>query len=110
MGRVREEDLKKGDEIMKRVTVLTLGVVFLAMGLGFAQDASQVQQSSVQLIEVGNKHCPVSGREVGQMGPAYKFEYSGKVYNLCCQGCKSTFSSNPQKYSKIAEDDAKITQ
>ena len=95
---------------MKIVTVLVLGVLLMATGLAFAQQSTQADQSSVQSVEVGNKHCPVSGREVGQMGPAYKEVYNGKVYNLCCPGCKSIFESNPEKYSKIAQDDAKIVQ
>jgi YHS domain-containing protein len=95
---------------MKKIIVLMLGIVFLAMGIAYAQQTPQAEQSSVKSIEVGNKHCPVSGREVGQMGPPLKIEYNGKMYNLCCPGCVSIFNSNPEKYSKIAEDDAKITK
>jgi YHS domain-containing protein len=95
---------------MKKITALTLGIVFLTMGLAFAQKDPSVKQAMVQSVEVGNKHCPVSGSEVGVMGPAIKVTYNGKVYNLCCAGCVSTFNSNPEKYSKIAEDDAKITK
>jgi YHS domain-containing protein len=95
---------------MKKITALTLGIVFLTMGLTFAQQTPSVKQSTVQPVEVGNKHCPVSGSEVGVMGPAVKVTYKGKVYNLCCGGCVATFNSDPEKYSKIAEDDAKITK
>ena len=94
---------------MKKVTALTLGVIFLTMGgFAFAQQAPAASQAAVQTAEVGNRHCPVSGKEVGVMGPAYKLTYNGKVYNLCCPGCKATFNSDPEKFSKIAEDDAKI--
>jgi YHS domain-containing protein len=91
---------------MNKITTLTLGVIFMTMGLAFAQQTPSTAQSTVQPVEVGNKHCPVSGKEVGVMGPAFKLEYNGKVYNLCCPGCKSTFNSDPEKYSKIAEADA----
>ncbi|MBF0571133.1 MAG: YHS domain-containing protein [Candidatus Omnitrophica bacterium] len=91
---------------MNRIIALTLGVIFLTMGMGFAQQAPSTSQAAVQAVEVGNKHCPVSGKEVGVMGPAFKLEYNGKVYNLCCPGCKSTFNNDPEKYSKIAEADA----
>lgn len=57
-------------------------------------------------IEVGNKHCPVTGRAVGEMGPLVKHEYNGKIYNLCCGMCPKTFDSDPSKYAKIAQDDA----
>ena len=92
---------------MKKINALTLAILFLTAGAVVPLTASA--QSSSQLVEVGNKHCPVSGKEVGVMGPAFKITYNGKVYNLCCPGCKSTFNSDPQKYSKIAEDDARAS-
>jgi YHS domain-containing protein len=54
-------------------------------------------------IEVGNKICPVTKRKIGEMGPAVKFAYNGRVYNLCCPMCGKSFNKNPEKYSKIAE-------
>lgn len=62
-------------------------------------------------IEVGNKICPVSGDKVpvpgekSSMGDAVKYEYNGKLYNLCCKMCIKDFRKNPEKYSKIAEDE-----
>jgi len=44
------------------------------------------------------------------MGPPITFTYNGKVYNLCCPGCKNAFGNNPEKFSKIADDDVKITK
>jgi len=55
------------------------------------------------LIEVGNKICPISGQKVGMMGDPIQVEHDGKLYNLCCAGCKSTFLEDPAKYSKIAQ-------
>ena len=92
---------------MKRITALTLGVVLLSAGLAFAQQTPSASQRAVQPVEVGNKYCPVSGNKVGEMGPPVKIEYNGKVYNLCCPGCVSSFKNDPKKYSKIAEDEAK---
>ena len=94
---------------MKKITVFTLGIVFLTMGLSFAQQTQSVAQS-MQPVEVVNKHCPVSGREIGVMGPGVKETYNGKTYHLCCGGCVRTFESDPEKYSKIAEDDANTTK
>jgi len=88
---------------MKKITALTLTAVFLTFGLALAQQTPATGASATQLVEVGNKHCPVSGREVGVMGPAFKLEYKGKIYNLCCPGCKSIFLANPEKYSAIAQ-------
>lgn len=56
-------------------------------------------------VEVGNKLCPVSGEKVGTMGDVVKYEYNGKVYNLCCAGCIPKFQDEGEKYSKIAEDE-----
>ena len=92
---------------MKKITTLTLGVVLLLGGLVLAQQTPSASQTAVQPVEVGNKYCPVSGNKVGEMGPPIKVEYNGKVYNLCCAGCVSSFKNNPEKYSKIAEDEAK---
>ena len=90
---------------MKKIITLTLGLVFLATGLSFAQQTPSAPQTAVQAVEVGNKICPVSGNKVGEMSPPIKVEYKGKVYNLCCSGCIKIFENNPEKYSKIAEDE-----
>ena len=95
---------------MKRVTVLILGVILMTTGSVFAQQAQQAEQSMAQPAAIGNKHCPVTGEEVGKMGAPITFEYNGKVYNLCCPGCKNAFRNDPEKYSKIAEEDVKITK
>ena len=93
---------------MKKVTVLTLSVILLSAGLALSQQSNQAQQSMLQPQSVGNKHCPVTGEEVGKMGPPLTYEYKGKLYNICCPGCKNAFKNDPEKYSKIAVDDAKI--
>ncbi len=76
------------------------------IGCGIIQVKSEVLQN-VQAVEVGNKVCPVSGEKVGQMGDIVKYEYNGKIYNLCCPMCKKDFSKDPEKYRKIAEDEVK---
>ena len=71
----------------------------------------QMDSKSTKAIEVGNKICPVSGDKItapgekGAMGEAIKYEYNGKIYNLCCKMCVKDFKKNPEKYSKIAEDE-----
>jgi YHS domain-containing protein len=88
---------------MKNITTLTLGVIFMTMGLAFAQQTPSAAQKATQAVDVGNKFCPVSGRPIGVMGPGVEETYNGKIYHLCCGGCVSTFESNPEKYSKIAD-------
>ena len=60
-------------------------------------------------VEVGNKICPVSGEKVGDsdMGEVVKFEYEGKVYNLCCPMCAKDFKKDPEKFIKKVEDELK---
>ena len=63
--------------------------------------------SSVSAKDVGNKMCPVSGEEVGKMGPVEKMEYKGKVYNFCCKMCIKDFKKNPEKFIKKLETEKK---
>lgn len=71
----------------------------------------QATAESAKPVEVGNKICPVSKESVFQkdedneMGEPVKFEYNGKIYNLCCSMCIKDFKKDPEKYSKIAEDE-----
>ena len=57
-------------------------------------------------VNVNNTICPVTGSAVDMKNPV-TVEYNGKIYNLCCSMCPKTFKSNPEKYSKIAEEQAK---
>ncbi|MBF0331478.1 MAG: YHS domain-containing protein [Candidatus Omnitrophica bacterium] len=93
---------------MKKSIYLSLVIGFI-MALSFTVLA-QAQESAVvkgQAVQVGNKICPVSGEKVDAnsgMG-AVTYEYKGKVYNLCCQGCVSMFQQDPDKYSAIADQE-----
>jgi len=93
---------------MNKVIVVIMAVLVLGVSVVWVQEVKAQNMSQIQTapIEVGNKTCPVSHEQVGQMGPAIKYEYNGKIYNLCCPMCKHTFASDPAKYAKIAEDDA----
>jgi YHS domain-containing protein len=100
--------------------MLGLFVMLGAIGYVFAADQASdknsmmidqgsMMQSNVaennKAVEVGNKICPVSGEKVGQMGEIVKYEYNGKIYNLCCEMCLKDFKKDPEKYSKIAEEE-----
>lgn len=98
-------------------------IIFLLMGLAivftgtavFAQhehgghEHEMAEEEQVEAtegegpIEVGNKICPVSGEEIKEE-EAYKFEYEGKVYNLCCSMCVKDFKKDPQKYIEKPEE------
>lgn len=97
---------------MNKIIFGIIAVLFLGLSATWAQQTNtpdSSQMSVAQPIDVGNKHCPVSGRQIGVMGPGVQETYNGKIYHLCCGGCISTFEGNPVKYSKIAENEAKAT-
>ena len=78
---------------------------------GSMMDHPGKMTTETKTVEVDNKICPVSGDKIpapgekGNMGEAIKYEYNEKIYNLCCKMCVKDFKKNPQKYSKIAEDE-----
>ena len=98
----------------KKILMGLMVIGLLSTGYVFAQaedhgrviDEKQAAADVVskKAVEVGNKICPVSGNKVGEMGPVVKYEYNGKIYNLCCGMCPKSFVKDPAKYSKIAED------
>ena len=46
-------------------------------------------------VSAHNKVCPIMGSTVTDDSPV-KVEYMGKIYNLCCGGCKEVFLKDPQ--------------
>jgi YHS domain-containing protein len=115
-----------------KVVVLTIAAVFSVTGLALAkmkavvpvkevkpavapvqaaapakavEEAKTVEQAKPVLV--GNKVCPVSGTAIPakELGTV-TVEYKGMVYNLCCSGCKDQFLADPEKFSKIAQDQA----
>ena len=100
-----------------KLLILILAILFAPAGYVFAQEGMKHDESTKATTaskseEVGNKICPVSGDKIpapgekGEMGEAVKYEYNGKIYNLCCKMCIKDFKKNPEKYSKIAEEEA----
>jgi YHS domain-containing protein len=88
------------------------GILLMLLGGGyvFAQ-MEHPDASETKAVEVGNKICPVSGEKIpspgekNEMGEAVQYEYNGKIYNFCCPMCIKDFKKNPEKYSKIVEDE-----
>lgn len=89
---------------------LVIGVAVVLWSVAGALVYAQPDQTTQVAVEVGNKICPVSGEEVGEMGEVIKYEYNGKIYNLCCPMCEKDFAKDPEKYSKIAEDEVAANQ
>lgn len=97
----------------KIIAGLTIMFVMAGSPLVYAEPETAVpaeQPAAVEAVEVGNQICPVSKEKVGEMGEAVKYEYNGKIYNLCCPACKKDFAKDPEKFVKIAEDEVAASQ
>jgi len=116
---------------MKNIYLVILGLAVVAsanygivFGMSCHSDknsgqaaASQAPESakpadSSEVIDAGNKICPVLGEPIDEATKA-TYEYEGKIYNFCCAGCIEEFNKEPQKYiDKVnAElEAAKVTQ
>lgn len=72
-------------------------------GMGTIDDASA---TVVDVIDshMGNKFCPVSGEEIGEMGEGTEVEYNGKKIKLCCSDCVEAFNKDPEGYVKMLEE------
>lgn len=85
--------------------LMVLCVVAFPLQAFAKAEVGNVEEKAEVSVEVGNTICPVSGEKVGSMGDVVKYEHNGKIYSLCCPGCIATFKKEPEKYSKIAEDE-----
>ena len=100
-----------------KITFTMFGAIMLLSlsGYAFGEEAAEkggVSAAASKAVDAGNKICPVSGEKIpvpgekGAMGEAVHYEYNGKIYNLCCSMCVRDFKKNPEKYSKIADEEA----
>ena len=91
-GPTRNRNQNQKDQ-MKTILILTLAAGLFA-GMALLTGCSKADAAGV---------CPVSGEKLGSMGTPFEFEYQGRKVQLCCDGCKSDFDKEPQKYmSKLA--------
>lgn len=99
--------------ILSMAVLLSSGQVFTHAEEGQGEHKGSIEDSmksgdfSEDAVEVGNKICPVSSKDVWSMGQPQKYEYKGKIYNLCCKMCLKSFKKDPEKYSKIAQEGIK---
>ena len=104
-------------KMKSKLIIVGFCVMLLSGGYAFAEDQKSNDKGSMgsmmqnnatgetsKAVEVGNKICPVSGNKIGEMGEPIKYEYKGKIYNLCCPMCVKDFKKDPEKYSKIADE------
>lgn len=75
-----------------KITAITLLMVTLALA---GQD-----------VALNNTICPVSQAKIGNMGKPVTVTYKGKIVQLCCAGCISAFTKDPEKYMKRISTDS----
>ena len=90
---------------MKTKTIaLWMGVILLSVSPAFADEGmdhdAMMDQANSELLNVGNKICPVSGEVIAAMGDGkgIQVEHEGKIYNLCCGMCVKDFEKDPGMY------------
>lgn len=99
--------MKKNIAIIVVVGIMCLVSAMAFVGMCQAAGAETKSAASANApVKVNNTVCPVTGEKVDMKNPV-TVEYKGNIYNLCCPMCTATFNSNPEKYSKIAGDQAK---
>ena len=72
-------------------------VIFLAFSVALLMAAEDKKTGEETL------KCPVSGKEFVKSDATPKYEYEGKTYYFCCEGCKEKFMENTEKYLEKAE-------
>lgn len=91
--------------------MIALALVVAASTSLAAADTSLVLKPSPEQVKaakaVGNKICPISGDEIGGMGPGKTVIYQGKAVQLCCGSCMKKFAKDPAKYVAAAEASVK---
>ncbi|MBF0215785.1 MAG: YHS domain-containing protein [Candidatus Omnitrophica bacterium] len=92
-----------------KLATFVLGIMVVLASVPLTGCAAEKTGAGVvKSVPVGNKVCPVSGEKIdiaSGMTPE-TVEYNGKSYGLCCPGCINKFNAEPEKYTKIAEDEA----
>jgi YHS domain-containing protein len=109
---------KEESKMIKKLVVVLIGSIvlvgiskisFAAMchAAGHTEDhkAAPAQIES-EAIDVGNKICPVMNARIKDKTRT-TYEYKGKVYSFCCQGCVDEFKKDPEKYIKKIEEESK---
>lgn len=51
------------------------------------------------------KLCPVTGEELGSMGPPISVTMRGRTFSVCCEACVSAVRRNPEKYLQKLDEE-----
>ena len=82
----------------------TAFAILLAVALaGAAAAAAYASTDGAEKKNVTNKMCPVSG---GPVSEKYRTEYKGQYVYVCCEGCLTEFSKNPESFvAKMSKEE-----
>ncbi len=72
-------------------------VIFLAFSVALFM-AAEGKKTGEEILK-----CPVSGKEFKKSDATPKYEYEGKTYYFCCEGCKDKFEKDPKTYIEKLE-------
>ncbi len=76
--------------------VVALTLVFVLAGAA-AQQATTVQKTTKESV-VETVTCPVSGETINKAEAKITWDYKGKTYYFCCEGCKAKFTKDPESF------------
>ena len=80
----------------------TAFAILLAVALAGAA-AAYASTDGAEKKNVTNKMCPVSG---GPVSEKYRTEYKGQYVYVCCEGCLTEFSKNPESFvAKMSKEE-----
>jgi YHS domain-containing protein len=54
---------------------------------------------------IGQVRCPVTGEELGSMGPPIPVTVQGRTIYVCCESCVAAVKRNPAKYFQKVDDE-----
>ena len=70
-----------------------------------APAATPATPATTQAVKaLGNKMCPVMPED--EVSKKWSVTYKGEKIGLCCKDCVKDFNKEPEKYAKIAREDA----
>ena len=68
--------------------------------------AESLATADVQLLPPRQREqgmCPVTGEELGSMGPPVPVTAQGRTAYVCCEGCVSAFKEKPGDYLQVVD-------
>jgi YHS domain-containing protein len=81
-----------------RAVSLFVALAFVFVLAGAAAQQSPAPQKTAKENPQETVTCPVSGETINKAEAKISWEYKGKTYYFCCEGCKAKFMKDPEQY------------